>query len=256
MADPTEANIVRPKFDRFAIVPRVVLARVETPQELTLWVIVRDIAGENGVCHLTTADLALLGNMSTGAVSAARKSLLDKALLDGSFYRDAGFPQPVWHLGIPNLETQNVEFCFQYQLVKERIALKRAQRESLQNMKASKYEEGVPLGEEGIPPGETKKILKEDFKTKENNDSEKILEMIKRQLEADMPRANFAKYVESLRLIDLGETDLCLGCPDAFVREWCESRLQSTISRMLVGMLNRSVNVQFFVAAETSGESA
>jgi hypothetical protein len=43
---------------------------------------------------------------------------------------------------------------------------------------------------------------------------------------------------------------LFVGVRNAYNRDWLESRLQSTAERLLVGIMNQSVDVEFVVESE------
>ena len=87
----------------FTLVPRLVWALSRTPHDYMLWSTIKMIAGEDGECYLSTKDLATLSMMSAGKASSCRTYLLDKGLLNGEVRKDPGYPQPVWHLKVPDL---------------------------------------------------------------------------------------------------------------------------------------------------------
>ncbi len=70
------------------------------------------------------------------------------------------------------------------------------------------------------------------------------------QLKMEMPRAAFETWVRDAKAVsyDGNAGTLTIGVRDAYGRDWLESRLASTISRLLVGIMNASVAVQFVVA--------
>ena len=144
----------------FTITPRLVWALSRTPHDYALWCVVKDIAGKGGECILGTPDLAALAMMSDGQVSLSRQYWLSIGLLTGGLKRDPGYPQPVYHLTVPNIWKRNVEWSEAYASLGDRVAFKQAQKESLHQVKASPGEEGVLPGEEGVLPGETKKNYK------------------------------------------------------------------------------------------------
>jgi len=111
----------------FIIVPQIVQGLCADPYELSLWVAIKTVAGEEGECYLSTEDLAELAMMSVGKASQCRKHLLAAGLLEGEIRRDAGYPQAVWHLSIPDLWARNVEWRQAHPSLKERIALKERQ---------------------------------------------------------------------------------------------------------------------------------
>ena len=151
----------------FTVIPRLVWALCDDPYEFTLWCVIKSVAGDKGTCMLSTPDLATLTMMSAGKVSETRKRLLEIGLLDGEFYRDPGYPQPVWHLKIPDLWQRNLEWSQENLSLKGRVEFKREQlKKSIHQVKPSPHERGVT-------PGETKKILKKNLKkstSKEKND--------------------------------------------------------------------------------------
>jgi hypothetical protein len=153
----------------FTITPQLVWALSKDPYDFTLWNVIKMIAGDSGECYLSTEDLATLAMMSTGKVSQCRKRLIERGLLEGEIRRDPGYPQPVWHLSIPDLWERNLKWRQDIgDDLRKRIELKSTQKESLHVMKASPHEKGITPdeggvlpSEEGITPDETKEIQKE-----------------------------------------------------------------------------------------------
>ncbi len=82
------------------------------------------------------------------------------------------------------------------------------------------------------------------------------------QLQMEMPRAAFDTWVRDTRPISYEDGLLTVGVRNAYARDWLESRLASTVSRLLIGIMNRTVDVAFVVAqgdeqeeeADESGE--
>ena len=68
------------------------------------------------------------------------------------------------------------------------------------------------------------------------------------QLQSEMPKASFDTWVGDTRPLALENGALTVSTPNAYARDWLESRLASTISRLLVGILNSNVAVNFVVA--------
>lgn len=69
------------------------------------------------------------------------------------------------------------------------------------------------------------------------------------QLKMEMPRASFESWVKTSRAVIIEDGTLRVWTPTAYAREWLESRLASTVSRLLVGVLGRSVAVEFFTGS-------
>lgn len=143
----------------FIITPRIVKAYSRNPYDLALWDTIKDIAGENGECYLNTEQLAILSGMSMGKASESRKYWISIGFLKGEVRRDPGYPQPVWHLTVPDLWAQNIQWCEKHPKIADRIGFALSQK-SLHHMKPSPHEEGYAPHEEGCAPGETKKNYK------------------------------------------------------------------------------------------------
>jgi len=68
------------------------------------------------------------------------------------------------------------------------------------------------------------------------------------QLQMEMPRASFDTWVRDTRALSLEDRTLMIGVRNAYARDWLENRLASTINRLLIGILNDNVEVNFVVA--------
>ena len=75
------------------------------------------------------------------------------------------------------------------------------------------------------------------------------------QLQMDMPRASYETWVMGTEAIALENDVLLVSTRNEYARDWLESRLTSTVQRLLVGILNHSVSVQF-VVGDTPQEEA
>jgi len=82
--------------------------------------------------------------------------------------------------------------------------------------------------------------------------SEKALAAAVEQLRLEMPKAAFDRYVRDLRLLADDEDTLLIGAPTVLGRDWVAGRLTSQLQRLLTGILNRSVNLQFTVVPAES----
>src|SRR5215210_4271981 len=67
------------------------------------------------------------------------------------------------------------------------------------------------------------------------------------QLQMEMPRASFDTWVRDTKPLSYQDGTLTIGVRNAYARDWLESRLASTVSRLLVGIMNASVAVSFIV---------
>jgi len=67
------------------------------------------------------------------------------------------------------------------------------------------------------------------------------------QLQLEMPKAAFDTWVRDTELITYEDGAFTIGVKNAYARDWLEDRLSSTISKLLTGIMNRTVVVRFTV---------
>ena len=79
---------------------------------------------------------------------------------------------------------------------------------------------------------------------------------VKEQLSFEMNRPSFDNWVASSQALQFDGSELTVGVCNAYTRDWLESRLESTVNRLLIGILNKeNVSVKFVVAEiETDDE--
>jgi chromosomal replication initiator protein len=68
------------------------------------------------------------------------------------------------------------------------------------------------------------------------------------QLQMEMPRASFDTWVRDTHLLAYEDGLLTVGTRNAYARDWLETRLLDTVTRLLVGLMERPVDVRFVVA--------
>ena len=78
-------------------------------------------------------------------------------------------------------------------------------------------------------------------------DAEQAWQSALGQLQMEMPKASFDTWVRDTRLVSYEEGLFTIAVCNAYARDWLESRLASTATRLLMGIMNRSVDVQFIV---------
>src|SRR5512135_551430 len=71
------------------------------------------------------------------------------------------------------------------------------------------------------------------------------------QLQMEMPRASFDTWVRDTRIDSYEDGQFTIAVHNAYARDWLESRLSSTVTRILMGIMNRNVEVSFIV--QTAG---
>jgi chromosomal replication initiator protein len=69
------------------------------------------------------------------------------------------------------------------------------------------------------------------------------------QLQTEMPKASYDTWVRDTQVLSYEDGLLTIGVDNAYARDWLESRLASTVNRLLVGVMNRSVEVKFIVGS-------
>ena len=69
------------------------------------------------------------------------------------------------------------------------------------------------------------------------------------QLQMDMNKASYETWVRSAELISFEGDIFTIGVPNAYARDWLESRLTGNVSRMLTGGMGRPVSVKFVVSS-------
>jgi hypothetical protein len=74
------------------------------------------------------------------------------------------------------------------------------------------------------------------------------------QLHMEIPKATFDSWVRGARFESYEDGVFEVGVTNEYTREWLEGRLSSTVTRLLTGLMNRSVQVHFFVHDPDSGE--
>ncbi len=63
----------------------------------------------------------------------------------------------------------------------------------------------------------------------------------------EMPKASFDTWVRDTEALSYEDGRFTIGVRNTYARDWLESRLASTVSRLLIGIMNRTVDVDFVV---------
>jgi len=67
------------------------------------------------------------------------------------------------------------------------------------------------------------------------------------QLQMEMSKAAFDTWVRSAELVSHSDEQFTVGVQNAYARDWLESRLSSTVNRLLTGIMGRPQSVKFIV---------
>ena len=78
-------------------------------------------------------------------------------------------------------------------------------------------------------------------------DAEQAWQSALGQLQMEMPKASFDTWVRDTHIVSYEDGLFTIGVRNAYARDWLDSRLSSTVTRLLMGIMNRSVDVRFMV---------
>ncbi len=67
------------------------------------------------------------------------------------------------------------------------------------------------------------------------------------QLQLEMQKAAYDTWAKDAELISYEDGSFVIGVHNAYARDWLQSRLSSKVTRLLTGLMNRSVSVRFIV---------
>lgn len=67
------------------------------------------------------------------------------------------------------------------------------------------------------------------------------------QLQLEMPKAAYDTWIRDAELISASDGEFKVGVHNAYARDWLDSRLKTTIIKLLTGTLNRKVDISFVV---------
>jgi chromosomal replication initiator protein len=84
-------------------------------------------------------------------------------------------------------------------------------------------------------------------------DAEKAWQSALGQLEMELPKASFDTWVRDTRFFSYDDGIFTISVRNAYARDWLDSRLTSTVARLLMGIMNRAVDVAFVVNGNGTG---
>jgi hypothetical protein len=83
---------------------------------------------------------------------------------------------------------------------------------------------------------------------------ERAWQMALEQLRMDMSKASFDTWLRDTRFISFEDGIFIVGTSNEYGREWLSSRITSTVTRQLTGILDQQVEVQFVIVEEAIEE--
>jgi len=85
--------------------------------------------------------------------------------------------------------------------------------------------------------------------------AEQAWQTVLAQLQMDMPRASFDTWVRDTRPVGYENGMLTVGVRNAYARDWLDSRLATTVNKLLIDTLNSKVSVKFIVSQSEENAS-
>lgn len=86
--------------------------------------------------------------------------------------------------------------------------------------------------------------------------AEQAWQTVLAQLQMDMPRASFDTWVRDTRPVAYENGMLTVGVRNAYARDWLDSRLATTVNKLLIDTLNSKVSVKFIVSQSEENASS
>ena len=277
-------NAIKPDVsDRkyFFMTPHIVLAKCRDAYDFTLWSVIKTIAGESGECILPTNDLAKLCGCSHGKIVSSRAYLITAGLLTGECRRDPGFPQPVWHLQIPDLWPENVAWraeltgwrAYITAIENTRLAQKSRHLVTAFNEEPSPGDGGGSPGDgggspgdgssglyeerpspgDGMPsPGDAIKIVPiEASSVKEKKEElggqtpKEVWNIALPQLRLQMTKSTYETWMRDTACVDYTANLFTIATTNAYAKDWLTLRLRPIIRRTLTAITGNPVDVTF-----------
>jgi chromosomal replication initiator protein len=75
------------------------------------------------------------------------------------------------------------------------------------------------------------------------------------QLQMEMPKASFETWVRDTKPVSFDSGVMTVAVRNAYARDWLDTRLATTVNRMLMTATDSSVSVNFIVASSADGEA-
>ncbi|MBN8656157.1 MAG: chromosomal replication initiator protein DnaA [Anaerolineae bacterium] len=85
--------------------------------------------------------------------------------------------------------------------------------------------------------------------------AEQAWQTVLAQLQMDMPRASYDTWVRDTRPVGYENGMLTVGVRNAYARDWLDSRLATTVNKLLIDTLNSKVSVKFIVSQSEENAS-
>jgi chromosomal replication initiator protein len=98
-------------------------------------------------------------------------------------------------------------------------------------------------------------VHRKSVRSEEEMDAVQAWQSALGQLQMEMPKASFDTWVRDTQIYSYEDGVFTIGVSNAYARDWLESRLSSTVTRLLMGIMNRPVDVAFVVNSNEHDET-
>jgi chromosomal replication initiator protein len=85
--------------------------------------------------------------------------------------------------------------------------------------------------------------------------AEQAWQSVLAQLQMEMPRASYDTWVRDTRPTSYDNGVMTVGVRNAYARDWLENRMSATVDRLLVGLFDSNVTVEFVVSQASETDS-
>ena len=259
----------------FTMTPHIVLAMCRDAYDFTLWSIVKTVAGESGECRLSTDDIATMMGCSHGKTHTCRDYLLAVGLLTGELKIPPGESRARWHLSIPDLWPDNVEWrtgigpdwsdyiaavLRTREFNRHQVTIKQMPHQSPGDQYQSPGDEDQSPGDYRQSPGDyctRDASLSEEVKEKEqeelsNRRPSEVWQIALTQLRLQMTKSTYETWVRDITVAGYAWAEgsaptFTLQAANAYARDWLALRLRPMILRTLNSIIGRAADVTFVV---------
>ncbi len=85
---------------------------------------------------------------------------------------------------------------------------------------------------------------------------EQIWQAVLGELELQMTRATYDTWLRDTRVVTREANTFVVGVPTAYVKDWLENRLSTTVNRTIAGICGKRINVEFVIHSHYVDDSA
>ena len=257
----------------FTMTPHIVLAMCRDAYDFTFWSIVKTVAGESGECRLSADDIATMMGCSHGKAVACRDYLLAVGLLTGELKTPTGESRARWHLAIPDLWPDNIEWRsgvgpdwsdYIAAVLRTRginrhlVTIKEMPLSSPGDEHSSCGDEHSSCGDDQSSPGDdctrdaslSKEVKEQEQEELSNRRPSDVWQIARSQLRLQMTKSTYETWVRDIIVTDYGYAEgsaptFTLQAANGYARDWLALRLRPMILRTLTSIIGRAADITF-----------